>query len=56
MSSTKKYTVSLTLDQVVELLGQLSDLDKVKVDKRLHQKPRSEGGDKLIAVLSQVKK
>jgi hypothetical protein len=55
MPGTKKYTVVLTLDQVAELLDQLSDADTVKVVKRLRQKPRSEAVDELIAVLSKVK-
>ncbi len=56
VSVTKKYTVALTLDQVAELLEQLTDKDKLKVVKRLRQKPRSEAVDDLIAVLSKVKK
>jgi histone acetyltransferase (RNA polymerase elongator complex component) len=56
MSGTKKYTVVLTLDQVAELLEQLSDKDKRKVVERLRRKPRGEAVDELIAVLSKVKK
>lgn len=54
MSATKKYTVALSLDQVVELLDQLSDKDKLKVAKRLQQKPRSEAVDQLIAELRKL--
>ena len=56
MSVTKKYTVALTLEQVAELLEQLSEKDKLKVVKRLRRKPRGEAVDQLISVLSKVKK
>jgi hypothetical protein len=55
MSFTTKPSVTLTLDQVVELVEQLSDKDKLKVAKRLRQKSRSEAVDDLIAIFSKVK-
>lgn len=55
MSFTSKPTVTLTLDQVVELVDQLSDKDKLKVAERLRQKARSEAVDDLIAIFSKVK-
>ncbi len=55
MSFTNKPTVALSLDQVVELVDQLSDKDKLKVAKRLRQKARSEAVDDLIAIFSKVK-
>jgi hypothetical protein len=55
MSFTNKPTVVLSLDQVVELVDQLSDKDKLKVAKRLRQKARSEAVDDLIAIFSKVK-
>ena len=55
MSFTNKPSVALTLDQVVELVDQLSDKDKLKVVKRLRTKERSEAVDDLIAIFSKVK-
>lgn len=55
MSFTNKPSVTLTLDQVVDLVEQLSDKDKLKVAKRLRQKSRSEAVDDLIAIFSKVK-
>ena len=55
MSFTNKPSVALTLDQVVDLVEQLSDKDKLKVAKRLRQKSRSEAVDDLIAIFSKVK-
>ena len=54
MSFTNKPSVALTLDQVVDLVEQLSDKDKLKVAKRLRQKTRSEAVDDLIAIFSKV--
>lgn len=55
MSTAKKYSLNLSLDQVVEVVEQLSDKDMLKLAKRLRQKTRSEALDRLIAVFSKVK-
>ena len=55
MSFTNKPSVSLTLDQVIDIVEQLSDTDKLKVANRLRQRSRSEAVDDLIAIFSKVK-
>lgn len=55
MSFTNKPTVTLTLDQVVELVDQLSPADKLKVAKRLRTKERHDAVEDLIAIFSKVK-
>jgi len=55
MSFTNKPTVALSLDQVVELVDQLSDKDKLKVAKRLRTKDRNEAVEDLINIFSKVK-
>lgn len=55
MSFTNRPSLTLSLDQVVDLVEQLSDKDKLKVAKRLQQKSRSEAVDDLIAIFSKVK-
>lgn len=55
MSFTNKPSVALTLDQVVDLVDQLSPADKLKIAKRLRTKERSEAVEDLINIFSKVK-
>jgi hypothetical protein len=55
MSFTNKPSVTLTLDEVVELVDQLSPADKLKVAKRLRTKERDEAVKDLIKIFSKVK-
>ena len=55
MSFTNKPTVTLTLDQVVELVDQLSPADKLKVAKRIQKRQRSKDIDRLVEIFSKVK-
>lgn len=55
MSFTNKPSVSLSLDQVMELVDQLSTADKLKLAKRLRGKERNEDIEDLIAIFSKVK-
>ncbi|MBS1936634.1 MAG: hypothetical protein JSS84_02315 [Bacteroidetes bacterium] len=55
MSFTNKPSVSLTLDQVMEIVDQLSDANKLKVAKRIRRTHRSKEIDELISVFSKVK-
>ncbi len=55
MSFTNKPSVTLTLDQVVELVDQLSPADKLKVAKRIQKNQRSKDVDRLVEILSKVK-
>ncbi|MGB3525080.1 MAG: hypothetical protein WBB32_03820 [Flavobacteriales bacterium] len=55
MSFTNKPSVSLTLDQVLEIVDQLSTADKLKVAKRMQEKERNEAIDDLVAIFSKVK-
>ncbi|HMQ76045.1 MAG TPA: hypothetical protein PKE21_08775 [Flavobacteriales bacterium] len=55
MSFTNKPTVALSLDQVVELVDQLSPADKLKVAKRLRTKEHNEAVEDLISLFSKVK-
>ncbi len=55
MSFTNKPSVSLTLDQVLEIVDQLSPVDKLKVAKRMQAKERNEAIDDLVAIFSSVK-
>lgn len=54
MSFTNKPSVSLTLDQVLEIVDQLSTADKLKVAKRMQAKERNEAIEDLIAIFSGV--
>lgn len=47
MSFTNKPLVSLTLDQVLEIVDQLSPVDKLKVARRMQAKERNEAIDDL---------
>ena len=55
MSFTNKPSVALTLDQVVELVDQLSPADKLKVAKRIQKRQRSKDIDRLVEIFSKVK-
>ena len=55
MSFTNKPSVSLTLDQVMEIVDQLSTADKLKVAKRIKKKNKDADLDDLIAIFSKVK-
>ena len=55
MSFTNKPSVSLTLDQVLEIVDQLSTADKLKVAKRMQEKERNEAIDDLVTIFSKVK-
>jgi len=55
MSFTNKPSVALTLDQVMEIVDQLSAADKLKVAKRMRGSERNEAIDDLIAIFSKVK-
>ena len=55
MSFTNKPSVALTLDQVMEIVDQLSTADKLKVAKRIQKGQRSKDIDRLIEIFSKVK-
>ncbi len=55
MSSTNNPSVSLTLDQVLEIVDQLSPADTLKVATRLKKKNKDADLDDLIAIFSKVK-
>jgi len=55
MSFTNKPSVSLTFDQVLEIVDQLSDAEKLKVAKRIRKTQRSADIDRLIEIFSKVK-
>ena len=55
MSFTERPTVTLTLDQVMEIVDQLSAADKLKVAKRIRRTQRSKDVDRLIEMFSKVK-
>ena len=55
MSFTNKPSVALTLDQVLELVDQLSPADKLKVAQRIQKRQRSKDVDRLVEIFSKVK-
>ena len=55
MSFTNKPSVSLSLDQVMEIVDQLSPADKLKVAKRIQKGQRSKDIDRLVEIFSKVK-
>jgi len=55
MSFTNKPSVALTLDQVLEIVDQLSPADTVKVVKRIKKKSKDADLDDLISIFSKVK-
>jgi hypothetical protein len=55
MANKNRYTVTLTLEQVLEVVGQLSDADTLKVLKHIRKKKRSAAVDDMIAIFSKVK-
>lgn len=55
MSFTNKPSVALTLDQVLEIVDQLSPADNLKVAKGMRGKERIDEIDDLIAIFSKVK-
>ncbi len=55
MSFTNKPSISLSLDQVMEIVDQLSPADKLKVAKRMRGKEPVDEIDDLIAIFSKVK-
>ncbi len=55
MSFTNKPSVSLSLDQVMEIVDQLSTADKLKVAKRIQKGQRSKDIDRLVEIFSKVK-
>ena len=55
MSFTNKPSVALTLDQVMEIVDQLSPADTLKVAKHIKKKNKDADLDDLIAIFSKVK-
>lgn len=55
MSFTNKPTVALSVDQVIDLVDQLSPADKLKVAKRIQKGQRSKDIDRLVEIFSKVK-
>lgn len=55
MSFTSKPSISLSLDQVMDLVDQLSTADKLKVAKRMKRTGPDAEIDELIAIFSKVK-
>ncbi len=55
MSFTNKPSVSLTFDQVLDIVDQLSAAEKLKVAKRIRKTQRSADLDRLIEIFSKVK-
>ncbi|MDQ3099855.1 MAG: hypothetical protein M3R08_00590 [Bacteroidota bacterium] len=55
MAFTNRPTVTLTLEQVLEVVDQLSDGDTLKVVKHIRKKKRNADVDDLIAIFSKVK-
>lgn len=55
MAFTNRPTVTLSLDQVMEAVDQLSPADTVKVLKRIRKKNKDADVDDLIAIFSKVK-
>ena len=55
MSFTNKPSISLSLDQVMDIVDQLSPADKLKVAKRMRGKEPIDEIDDLIAIFSKVK-
>lgn len=55
MSFTEKPTVTLTLEQVMEIVDQLSAADKLKVAQRIRRTQRTKDVDRLIELFSKVK-
>lgn len=54
MSFTNKPTVSLSFDQVLELVDQLSPAETLKVAKHIKKKNEDADLDDLIAIFSEV--
>ena len=54
MSFTNKPSVVLTIDQVLGIVDQLSDANKLKVAKRIRMTQRSKEIDDLIAIFENV--
>lgn len=55
MALTNKPTVSLTIDQVLSIVDQLSPTDTLKVAKRIKARNKNADLDDLIAIFSKVK-
>ena len=55
MSFTNKPSVSLSLDQVMQIVDQLSPADTLKVANRIKKKNKDSDLDDLIAIFSKVK-
>ena len=54
MAFKNRFTVTLTFEQVLEVVDQLSDADTLKVLKHIRKKKRSAVVDDLIAIFSKV--
>ena len=55
MAFTNKPSVTLSLDQVLEVVDQLSDADTLKLLKRIRKRNKDADVDDLIAIFSKVK-
>jgi CO dehydrogenase nickel-insertion accessory protein CooC1 len=55
MAFTNKPSIALTLDQVMEIVDQLSPADTLKVAKHIKKKNKDADLDDLIAIFSKVK-
>jgi hypothetical protein len=55
MAAANRYRLSLTLNQVLEVVDQLSAADTLKVLKHIRQKSKNAAVDDMIAIFSKVK-